>query len=70
MTRCKCGKKAEEGRDECFLCRVSGVAFTFRGGGGYGREAFHNMTNAEKKAEILGDKIVGRDVVPASEFGF
>lgn len=68
--KCGCGKPAEEGRDECFLCRVRGVGFSFVGGGGKTRQTFHDYTVAERRAEILGDRVVGRDVVPASEFGW
>jgi len=32
---------------ECFKCRIQGIRFTFVGGGGYGRETFHNGTTAE-----------------------
>jgi hypothetical protein len=53
---CRCGKKTEAGRDECFRCRVSSVGFTFRGGGlMYGRKNFAERTNAEYIAEHIGD---------------
>jgi hypothetical protein len=54
--RCKtCSvKEAEYGREECFRCRVLGVSFTFRGGGGYTREAFSERTNTEFLNEHVG----------------
>lgn len=67
--RCACGKIAEEGTSTCFNCRVRSVGFSFVGGGGYTRQSFHNHTIAERRREILGDKVVGVDVVPASEYG-
>jgi uncharacterized protein (UPF0179 family) len=70
MTCRTCGRKpAEEGKQECFRCRVSTVGFRFEGGGGYGRTAFHDRTISERRAEILGDKVVGVDVEPVSTFG-
>jgi hypothetical protein len=43
-----CGRKeAEEGRPDCFRCRVSTIGVTFVGGGGYGRTIFKQRTNAE-----------------------
>ena len=71
--KCKtCGKKkAKPDRNgECYRCSISGVGFKFVGGGGYTRTSFHDYTIAEKRAEILGDKVVGVDVVPASEYGW
>jgi hypothetical protein len=66
-----CNKRLpEDGSDECFNCRVRSVGFSFVGGGGYTRKAFHNATIAEKRAEVLGDKVVGVDVEPASNFGW
>jgi hypothetical protein len=47
MPECRCGKPVEPGSDECFLCRVRSVGFNFVGGGGYGRETFHERTTAE-----------------------
>ena len=47
-------KPAEYGRDECFRCRVSSVGFSFRGGGGYTREAFRERTNTEFLNEHVG----------------
>jgi hypothetical protein len=51
--RCRCGKDAEPGREECFRCRVSSVGFAFVGGGGYGRDAFQR-TNTEFLNENVG----------------
>lgn len=48
-----CGiKYAEQGRPECFHCRVSSVGFGFIGGGGYGREAWQRTTT-----EFLNENI-------------
>jgi hypothetical protein len=64
-----CNKRSPEaGSDICFNCRVRTVGFSFVGGGGYTRAAFHGRTIAEKRAEVLGDKIVGVDVEPASNW--
>jgi hypothetical protein len=60
-------KEAEYGKEECFRCRVLGVGFTFRGGGGYTRESFRDRTNTEflnehvgfdHKEQIRSDKIM------------
>jgi len=48
-------KDAEDGGTECFRCRVASVGFSFAGGGGYGRVAFRDRTNAEFLAEHVGD---------------
>jgi len=32
---------------QCFRCHCKGIGFTFVGGGGYGRGAFHESTTAE-----------------------
>lgn len=67
---CRCGRfPVEDGRDECFNCRVSSVGFRFVGGGGYGRRSFHDRTTNERRAEILGDRVLGVDVEPASTYG-
>jgi len=47
-------KESEPGKEECFRCRILGVGFTFRGGGGYGREAFSRGTNTEWLNEHVG----------------
>lgn len=69
--KCKaCNKRLpEEGSTECFHCRVATVGFNFVGAS-YGRDRFHNATISEKRAEILGDKVLGVDVEPASTFGW
>ena len=72
MTLCRqCVVRTEEtpGSELCFLCRVRSVAFSFVGGGGYTRHSFHERTNAEARAQILGDRVVGVDVEPASTYG-
>ena len=64
----ECGAEFTEDQssgEHCFKCKLNSVSFNWVGGGGYGREAFHAMTNKEKQAEVLGDNVVGRDVVPA-----
>jgi hypothetical protein len=58
--RCLCvtchSKMSEDGRDECFRCRIATVGFGFRGGGHlYGRDNFSSRTNAEYVAEHVGD---------------
>jgi hypothetical protein len=58
--RCLCttchSKMSEDGKDECFRCRVASVGFGFRGGGFlYGRKNFAERTNAEYLAEHVGD---------------
>jgi hypothetical protein len=40
-------EKAVDREDLCFRHRVIGIGFTYVGGGGYGREAFHNGSLAE-----------------------
>ena len=65
-----CGKPAEDDRSECFNCRVRTVGFTFVGGGGYTRDNWHDRTIAEKRAEVLGDRVLGVDVEPASTYGW
>ena len=69
--KCKtCNKRLpEEGSTECFNCRVASVGFTFVGGG-YTRDRFHNATIAEKRADVLGDSVLGVDVEPASNYGW
>ena len=60
----------DNGSETCFLCRVSSVGFSFRGGGGYTQQSFHDYTNAERRSEILGDRVLGVDVEPASTYGW
>lgn len=51
---CSCGKRLNEAdhiRGECYRCSVSGIGFTFTGGGGYGRHQFHESTLAEAMRE-------------------
>jgi hypothetical protein len=59
----------DNGSGICFLCRVSSVGFSFVGGGRHGRASFHDSTNTERRAEILGDRVLGVDTEPASNFG-
>lgn len=47
-------KTAEPDGEECFRCRIRGVGFTFRGGGGYTRESFRERTNTEFLNEHVG----------------
>lgn len=65
-----CIKEAEPGSDECFRCRVQTVGFTWRGGGGYTKQSFHDYTTAERQTEMLDGRKLGEDVVPASDFGW
>lgn len=62
-------KPAEKDALECFLCRMRSVGFSFSGGGTYGRARFNDMTISERRAAILGDRVLGVDVEPASTFG-
>jgi hypothetical protein len=48
---------------------VSTVGFSFRGGGTYGRASFNDMTISERRADVLGDRVLGVDVEPVSTFG-
>ena len=59
----------DNGSEICFLCRVRTVGITFVGGGGYGRQSFHDRTISERRAEILGDRVLGVDVDTASNYG-
>jgi hypothetical protein len=65
---CWCGKTEsvddDSLRTECFKHHVSGVSFTWVGGGGYGRKAFSEHTIASKTRELIGDQKLGEDVVP------
>jgi hypothetical protein len=50
---------------ECFRCRVSGIGFSFVGGGGFTREAFHAATNHEvRQATVRAAKRSGRAIEP------
>jgi len=53
MTACPCGKPSEPGRDECFLCRVRGVGFAFRGGALQGHSGWHK-TRTEHHQQQFG----------------
>ena len=59
----------DNGSEICFHCRVASVGFNFVGGGGYGRQSFHDHTISERRAEILGDRVLGVDVDTASNYG-
>jgi hypothetical protein len=66
-----CNKRLPEPDSaECFNCRVRTVGFAFVGGGGYTRENWNTRTIAEKRADVLGDRVLGVDVEPASTFGW
>ena len=51
--KCACGKPAEQGRTECFRCRVSGVGFTFKGSARVGRDGWNTTAN-EWRLENFG----------------
>jgi hypothetical protein len=56
MKVCSCGRsftEAQSSGDVCFKCKLSSVGFTYKGGGGFGRAAFHEGTNREAEAEIV-----------------
>ncbi len=55
MTACPCGKPSEPGRDECFLCRVRGVGFAFRGGALQGHSGWHMTKNEYLKEHLRVD---------------
>lgn len=65
-TICDCGRRIPANDEqslkvgECFRCRIEGVGFSFRGGGGYGRKQFHEMTNTEFLRENDGPGTVAR----------
>ena len=63
-------KPDEEQHKLCFRCRVRTVGFTYSGGGSYGRSRFNDMTIAERRADVLGDRKLGVDVEPASNYGW
>ena len=50
---CACGKQAEPDSDTCFLCRVSSVGYSWRGGAIVGRSGFHK-THREHLQEHYG----------------
>jgi hypothetical protein len=60
----------DNGSGICFHCRVASVGFSFRGGGTYGRRTFNDMTISERRADLLGDRVVGVDAEPASTYGW
>jgi hypothetical protein len=71
MSKChRCNKRLPEAdSDICFHCRVASVGFSFVGGGGYTRQHWNERTVAEKRVEVLGDRVLGVDAEPASTFG-
>ena len=73
MILCSCGREAEDGKYECFRCRVLSVGYVWRGGGHqYGRENFSSRTNAEYVNEHIGfdtkEKLKSGEIAPASDF--
>lgn len=66
MKECACGREftdEQSSGDTCFKCKVSSVRFGFIGGGGYGRESFHNYSTREIEKEIVeGAKRDGREI--------
>ena len=66
-----CNKRLpEQGSTECFHCRVASVGFNFVGGGGYTRKQWNTHTVDEKRQEVLGDRVLGEDTEPASNYGW
>jgi hypothetical protein len=54
--------------DVCFRCKVRGLSWHFKGGGGYGRDAFRESTNREVAAKIVADaKANGHEVQPVGK---
>lgn len=69
VIECPCGVTEEVDDDvlrtECFKHHVQGVTFNWVGGGGYGRESFHESTIAEQQREIVeGAAANGVEVEP------
>ena len=73
MSKCHvCNKRLpEEGSDECFHCRVClGRLHLRRGWWLHPRTTGTTKTIAEKRADVLGDRVLGEDVDTASNFGW
>jgi hypothetical protein len=72
MMKCKtCNKRLPEAdSDTCFNCRVRTVGFSFVGGGGYTRKRWNEHTIESKRADVLGDRVLGVDCEPASNWGW
>jgi hypothetical protein len=48
MTACTdCGREHDRDAALCFRCHLQTIRFGFQGGGGYGRQNFHERTNKE-----------------------
>lgn len=53
LLTCDCGRPIPANDEqslkigECFRCRIQGVGFNFVGGGGYGRQNFHDGSLAD-----------------------
>lgn len=63
----ECGGRARQQDVEqhgcCFRCKIGGLSFQFVGGGGYGRQNFHDRTTAEVQREIVDSaRKEGRDI--------
>lgn len=65
---CECGKEfapEQSSGDICFRCKLDGVGFSFLGGEGHGRKAFHGKTIGEVQRETLArGKAIGADLEP------
>jgi hypothetical protein len=51
---CECGRSFTESQSTgrwCFRCKLEGIRFNWVGGGGYGRQAFHDKTVGEVQRE-------------------
>lgn len=48
-------RRIAEGHKTCYPCHVRSVGFRFVGGGGYGRQAFHERTTNEFLTRFAGD---------------
>ncbi len=66
MKHCACGRtfsEADSTGEWCFRCKLDGLKFNFVGGGGYGREQFHNETNAGFAREIVEGAALRGDAI-------
>lgn len=65
---CECGRRFTQRESLgvwCYPCKLSGLSFAWRGGGGHTKEDFHNTTNKEVADGIVREaKQNGYDVAP------
>ena len=64
-----CGRTTDRPSGECFGCHIKGVSWGFVGGGGYGRQAFHDATNGEVIREQVREAAAqGRTIEPKTNW--